>query len=141
MRRLKKIIEILKVKWLRETSLTILLIAIIVGVFIGINVGLELLNPSDIDLTQEKLYTLTEISKNEIAKLPEEDKITVYLFDYPENSSIVDLAKQYTKVNQSITVEAVASSERQDLANLYGIEPEYNFVLITFQHMITQEME
>ncbi len=130
MGKLKKIIEILKLKWLRETSLTILLIAIIIGVFIAINIGVEALNPTDIDLTKEKLYTLTETSKNEIAKLPEEDKITMYLFDYPESSSVVDLAKQYTKVNPNITVEVVASSERQDLANLYGIEPEYNYVLI-----------
>ena len=130
MGRLKKIIEILKIKWLKETSLTILLIAIIIAAFIGINVGIRALNPTDIDLTTEKLYTLTEISKNEVAKLPEEDKITIYLFDYPENSSVVDLARQYTKANPNITVEAVTSSERQDLANLYGIEPEYNYVLI-----------
>ena len=63
MTKLKKIIEILKSKWLKDTSKTIILIAIIVAIFIGINILVEKLNPKDIDLTKEKLYTLTEESK------------------------------------------------------------------------------
>ena len=58
-----KFIEIIKKKWLVDTSKTFLLMAIIVAIFIGINVLMQNWNPTPIDFSQEKLYTIT-YSKN-----------------------------------------------------------------------------
>ena len=58
-----KFIEIIKKKWLVNTSKTFLLMAIIVAVFIGVNVLMQKWNPTPIDFSQEKLYTLTDESK------------------------------------------------------------------------------
>ncbi len=130
MEKIKKIFESIKLKWLRETSLTILLIAIIVAVFIGINIGLSKLNITDIDLTEEKLYSLTDTSKEQIAKIPENEKIEIYLFGYIENSSVGDLIKQYMKINENITMEATTVTDRRDLASKYEIEENSNTILI-----------
>ena len=130
MKKIKKIFESIKLKWLRETSLTILLIAIIVAVFIGVNIGLNKLNITDIDLTEEKLYSLTDTSKEQIAKIPENEKIEIYLFGYIENSSVGDLIKQYMKINENITMEATTVTDRRDLASKYEIEENSNTILI-----------
>lgn len=88
-------------------------------IFLGINVLTEKINPNDIDLTKEQLYSLTEESKEKIAALPETDKFQVYLFDYDEANAIVDMADQYAKVNPNITVEVINSTERADLVSKY----------------------
>lgn len=119
---MKKIIESLKSKWLRETSLTLLLIVIISLAFIGINLWVQSLDLTDIDLTEEKLYTLTDASKEQIAKIPKEDKIEIYMFNYIEKSGIVDLVKQYTQINKNISVEVTTPTNRVDLASKYNIE-------------------
>lgn len=130
MKKIKNIFESIKLKWLRDTGLTILLIAIIIVAFVAINIGVDSLNLTDIDLTEEQLYTLTEASKEKIAEIPEEDQIEIYLFDYIENSSVADLVKQYMKVSDSISMEITTVSDRKDLASEYGIEEGYYTILI-----------
>lgn len=128
---IKKIFEIIKLKWLRETGLTILLIAIIIGLFVGINIGVEKLNLTDIDLTKEKLYTLTDVSKEQIAKIPENEEFKIYLFGYIENSSVADLIKQYIKVNNNISMEITTTTDRPDLASKYEVEDEMPTIVVT----------
>ena len=130
MKKLSKILEILKLKWLRETSLTILLIAIIVALFIGINVGGQMLDIPDIDLTEEKLYTLTDESKEAISKIPEKDEIQIYILGIEEKSSVVDLIRQYKKVKENIKIEIAEPSNRLDLVSKYDVDKDSSSVLI-----------
>lgn len=130
MKKLSKILEILKLKWLRETSLTILLIAIIIALFIGINVGVELLDIPDIDLTEEKLYTLTDESKEAISKIPEKEEMEIYILGIEEKSSVVDLIKQYKKVKENIKIEIANPNNRLDLVSKYGVDKDSSSVLI-----------
>ena len=55
-----KFVNIIKKKWLRDTTATILLVLIITGAFVGINTWVQKLDLQDIDVTKEKLYTLSE---------------------------------------------------------------------------------
>ena len=48
-----------KGKWLRSALFTVILIAIIIAVYDGIIIGLNKANITDIDLTSEKLYSLS----------------------------------------------------------------------------------
>ena len=116
---LKKILEIIKNKWLKETSFTILLIAVVIVVYLAINLGVKALDISDIDLTKEKFYSLSEESKNQIKNI--DNEIKIYMFGYEENSPIVDLAKQYSKYKDNIKIELVSVQDRPDLANEYNI--------------------
>ena len=71
----KEIIK--KGKWLSNTLLTILLIAIIVSIVIALNIFLDKTNISDIDLTKEKLLVafIFIIHRKRLQKSCKNDKI------------------------------------------------------------------
>ena len=130
MKKISKIIDILKSKWLRDTGKTIILIAIIVALFIGINILVSNIDPKDIDLTKNQLYTLSEETKERIQALPESDKIQIYMFDFDEQAILVDLIKQYERINENISVEVVKVQDRPDLASKYNVEAGYFTIII-----------
>ena len=115
-----KFIEVIKKKWLVDTSKTFFLIAIIVAVFIGINVLMQKWNPTPIDFSQEKLYTLTDESKEKVKNIDKD--VNIYFVGYTDDDSNLELAKQYNKVNEKITAGAVDANNRPDLVSKYGIE-------------------
>ncbi len=127
---MKKILEIIKNKWLRETSFTILLIAIIIAIYLAINLGVKALDITDIDLTSERFYSLSEESKNQLKNI--DNEINIYMFGYEENSSIVDLAKQYAKYKDNIKVEVVSAQSRPDLAEQYNVESNAEYGIVVF---------
>lgn len=115
-----KFIEIIKKKWLVDTSKTFLLMAIIVAIFIGINVLMQKWNPTPIDFSQEKLYTLTDESKEKVKNIDKD--VNIYFVGYTDEDNNLELAKQYKKANEKITAEAVEANNRPDLVEKYGIE-------------------
>ena len=60
-----KFIEVIKKKWLRNITLTILLFAIIICAYLGINYAVSLANISDLDFTAEKILWLSTSPKLE----------------------------------------------------------------------------
>lgn len=117
---MKKIVEILKKKWLRDTSKTILLVALLVVVYIGINLLVKKLDLPDIDVTQNKLFTLTEASKQKIREL--EKEVKVYVIGTMEDSALGDLVKQYQKENEKISYEFIEDiTNRADLSTKYDV--------------------
>ena len=108
-----KFIHTLKKKWLINTGATIALIVIILAFFIGITVLMQKLDLTPIDLTEEKLFTLTEESKEQVKDIDQD--INIYFVGYSDDDSTLDLARQYTKVNEKINVEAVTATDRPDL--------------------------
>ena len=63
---MKNALEVLKKKWLKDTSLTLLLIAIIVAIYFEVNVLVDKLNVPDIDLTKSQIYSLSNETKDKI---------------------------------------------------------------------------
>lgn len=126
---MKKFIDILKKKWLRDTSKTILLVAILFAAFIGINVLVQNLELQDIDVTQNKLFTLSDASKNQVKDISEDVKI--YLIGISEDTSIVDLVKQYNKTNEKINYEVILDiQDRADLKSKYSITDETQVIIV-----------
>ena len=115
-----KFIEIIKKKWLVDGTKTFILIAIIIAIFIGINLSMQKLELTPIDFSQEKLYTLTEESKEKVKDIDKD--VNIYFIGYADDDSNLDLAKQYKKVNEKIVAEAIDINNRPDLAQKYGIE-------------------
>ena len=115
-----KFIEIIKKKWLIDGTKTTILILIIVAAFIGINLGMQKLELTPIDFSQEKLYTLTDESKERVKNIDKD--VNIYFVGYSDDDSTVDLSKQYKKANEKIIAEAVDATSRPDLAEKYGIE-------------------
>ena len=87
-------------KWLLSTSITILLILVMIAAYISFNLWIIDLDLSKIDLTEDKVYTLSEQSKNVIKDVDKDVKI--YTYGYEDNSNFVKFIKQYTKVNNKI---------------------------------------
>ncbi len=123
-----KFIETIKKKWLINSSKTILLVLIILAFFVGITVLMQKLDLTPIDLTEDKLFTLTDESKEQVKNIDKD--INIYFVGYSEDNSTLDLAKQYTKVNDKIKIEAVTSTDRPDLVEKYGIETDSEGIII-----------
>ncbi len=115
-----KFVQKIKKKWLIDGTKTLILILLIVAVFIAINIGMQNLDLTPIDLTQEKLYTLTDESKEKVKSIDKD--VNIYFVGYSEDDSNLSLAKQYKNVNEKIVAEAVTVDNRPDLAGKYGIE-------------------
>lgn len=127
---MKKLIETIRKKWLKETSKTILLIAVLLAIFIAINLLVEKVELPDIDVTQNKLYTLTEESKQKIKNINEE--IHVYFIGVVGDAPLIDLMKQYTKTNNKITYETIEDiTNRPELSAQYDIENDTIMIIKT----------
>ena len=123
-----KFIETIKKKWLINGTKTFLLVVIILGLFIGISVLMKKLNLTPIDLTEDKLFTLTSESKEKVKDIDKD--INIYFVGYSDDDSTLDLARQYTKVNDKIKVEAVTQETRPDLVQKYGIETSSQGIIV-----------
>ena len=76
---MKKFWEIIKNKWLIKGTTTILLVAIVIACYIGLNILVEKINLEDIDFTEKKLYSLSNETKDKISNLDKE--ITIQLIN------------------------------------------------------------
>ena len=115
-----KFIQTIKKKWIVDGSKTFLLVVIIIAIFIGINMGMQELELTPLDFSQEQLYTLTEESKEKVKDIDKD--VHIYFIGYTDEDTNLSLAKQYKNVNEKIVAEAIDINNRPDLANKYGIE-------------------
>lgn len=126
---MRKFIKLVKEKWLRQTSLTILLVAIIFLIFLLVNKIIQNIDLAPIDFTKEKLYSLSDESKEEVAKV--ELNVNMYFFGFSEDSSQVILGKQYHDVNDKINIQVINTEERPDLASEYNVSSTDTLVAIS----------
>ena len=115
-----KFVQTVKRKWLIDGSRTLSLVLLILAAFLGINTGMKVLDLTPIDLTQEKLYTLTDESKERVKDIDKD--VHLYFVGYPEDNADLALAKQYKDANEKIVAEAVDAESRPDLVEKYGIQ-------------------
>ena len=119
-KKLNKFIQTIKKKWLVDGSKTFLLVVIIIAIFIGINMGMQTLELTPLDFSQDQLYTLTEESKERVKDIDKD--VHIYFIGYTDEDTNLSLAKQYKNANEKIVAEAIDINNRPDLANKYGIE-------------------
>lgn len=119
----------MKQKWLKDTTKTIILVVILFAGFIGINLLIQTLELKDIDVTKNQLFTLSDASKKQAQNVTKDVKIQMIGFE--ENTALVDLAKQYTKENDKITVEVIPNIEkRADIKAKYNITDETQVIIL-----------
>lgn len=117
---MKKNINLIKQKWLKDTFLTTILVVVLIAIFIFINLYINKLDINPLDFTKEKLYTLSDESKEQVKNIDQE--VHIYFFGYDESNSCIILAKQYHDVNEKISAEAIDITQRPDLAQKYEID-------------------
>ena len=120
-----KFINIIKKKWLIQGTTTAMLVLAIVAVYIAITLVLHNIDGlAPIDLSQEQLYTLSDEVKEKIKNANIEQDVNIYFVGTSDDDANVDLAKQFTGVNEHIKTEVVKVDERPDLAQKYGLEDD-----------------
>jgi len=125
---LNKNMNLIKQKWFKDTFLTTILVVILMAIFIFINIVVNTLNLNPIDFTKEKLYTISDESKEQVKNVIQD--VHIYFFGYDENDSSIILAKQYNDVNKKISAEAIDITKRPDLAQKYGIDSDTSVGII-----------
>ncbi|MBR3152889.1 MAG: GldG family protein [Clostridia bacterium] len=113
---------------LKDTSKTIFLIIIIVGLYLLLNWGIRKIDLAQIDFTKDKLYTLSDTSKNAVKDLGHET--TVYVWGYNEDSSLVDLLKQYRYENKNIDYKVISKDNDPELVEQYYLEDNYSEIIV-----------
>ena len=126
---MKKIIEIIKKKWLKDTFLTILLVVIIFAIYFGINYGVEKLNLEDIDLTTDKIYSISETTETKLANLDKD--VTLQLINLSDYVYLLDFTNKYTQLNSHITIDRIDDlAARADIMNKYSLETTDSLIII-----------
>ena len=115
-------------KWLKQTSLTIILILLIIAICIGINIIVDNANLIDIDVTKDKVYSLSQKSE-EIAKTLDED-VEIMLINMGETEE--DFVKKYSSLNDKIKINKIDDiNSRPDLTETYGITADTPVIIVS----------
>lgn len=123
-----KFIQVIKNKWLRSVALTILLVAIIVFAYLAINYAIEKANFSDIDMTKDKVYSISQETEDKLNNL--ESDVTISVYNMTEY--IKDFINKYTKLNEHIKIEEVESLlSKTNWQTEYGVTDTSAFIVIS----------
>lgn len=117
----------LKRKWLVNGTKTFLIVAILVVAYIALNLTVEQLDLPEIDVTENKIYTLSDSSKKAIENIDQEIKI--YAYGFEEDSSLIKFLKQYNKANEKITYEILTEESNLEMIKENDLQEGY-YVLI-----------
>ena len=123
-----KFVQKIKKNWIINGTRTCALILLIIAIFVAITFGMQSLDLTPLDLTQEKLYTLTDESKERVKDIDKD--VNIYFVGYSDDDSDLSLAKQYKSANERIVAEAVNADDRPDLVEKYGIESGSSGIIV-----------
>lgn len=123
-----KLTQIIKNKWLRSIVLTLLLVAIIICAYLAINYAVEKANFGDIDMTKEKIYSISKQTEDKLGNLDTDVTISIYnMYDY-----VKDFANQYARLNDKIKVEEVENlTSKTKWKTQYGVSDTDSFIIIS----------
>lgn len=126
----QKIGNILRKKWLINGSKTIILVAIIVALYIGVNMLLENVVLPEIDCTKNKIYSISEETRDKVGNIDKEIKIT--LINYSNTTALMNFMDRYVELNSNIKTEKVDNlSARSDLMTKYSLEATQSAIIIS----------
>lgn len=115
-------------KWLSNTTQTVLLIAVLVAVFIAINLYVQSLEIDTIDVTKNKIYSLSDSSKDVIANIDKD--VTINLYGIEDGSTLASFAKKYAKLNDHIKVEFLTEESNLEKVQKYDLSSGYQIIVL-----------
>ena len=130
---IRKFINILNTRWLQSGLTTIMLILIIFAIYLGVNIILDKVILPDIDLTENKIYSLSEETNTKLKNIDKEVKIT--LINYGDYESFIKIVEKYTTVNKLITLERIDDlASRTDIMQKYSLGTTDKLILISSEN-------
>lgn len=125
----QKIGTTLKKKWLIDGTKTMILVAIIIAIYIGVTVLLKDAVLPEIDCTQNKIYSLSQETKDKLGNLDKD--ITITLINYSNYQSIINFTERYVELNKHIKIEKVDNlSARADLMQKHSLNPTDSLIIV-----------
>lgn len=126
---MKKFWKTITNKWLLKGTTTLILVAIVIAGYIGINWAVEKIKMEDLDFTTKKLYSLSEETKNRLRNL--ENEITIQLINMNDYNYVIEYADKYQNASDKVTVEKIDDlSSRVDLQTKYNIDATDNLIVV-----------
>lgn len=126
----KKAGEVLRKRWLVNGYKTIIMIAIIVAIYMGVNILLNKVVLPEIDCTKEKMYSISDETKDKVGEI--EKEVTITLINYGDKSSVTSFIEKYPGVNKNIKIERVDDlSARSELMTKYSLESTDSLIVIS----------
>ena len=107
---------------------TFLTVVLLIAAFIGLNVWIQSLDLQPIDVTANKIYTLSDESKKALETIDQDIKI--YVFGIDEDDEVVGLIKQYCDTNEKITYEMLSADSNLEKVQEFELEDGYSIVVI-----------
>lgn len=127
--KLNTFFSIIKNKWLISGMTTLVLVAIVIACYIGLNVLVEKVNLEDIDCTEKKLYSLSDETKNKISDL--QNEITIQLINMESQDYVKEYSRKYSAMNDKIKIEEVKDlSARLDLKTKYNLGDTDSLIVV-----------
>ena len=114
-------------KWLVNGSKTLLIVAILFAAYIALNLWVDTLDLPQIDVTQNKIYTISETTKKAIADIDQDVKI--YAYGFEEDGQLIKLLKQYNKVNSKINYEILTEESNYAMVQENGLSDGYTVLI------------
>ena len=74
---MKKFLEIIKNKWLIKGTTTLLLVLLVIACYIGLNMLVEKINVENLNITEKKLYSLSDETKTKLKDLDQDVTIQI----------------------------------------------------------------
>ena len=118
----------LRKKWLASTTQTALLVVVLVAAFLAINLFVQTKDLPEIDVTENKIYTLSDASKTAIEKIKQDVK--VYIYGFEEDSSLISFVKQYANTNSHITYEILTEESNLEKVKEFDLTSGYQIVVL-----------
>ncbi|MBE1447060.1 GldG family protein [Paenibacillus sp. OAS669] len=113
-------------KWIRGTNAVVLSLAVI-GIFIVLTIFLNSTKTLQVDLTQNKQYTLSDQTINTLKSLDKDVHIIAFTSSQTNltmNREVVDMVQEYKKRSSKIVFDQYDMEKNPEIANQYqGIDP------------------
>lgn len=117
-----------KRNFMTNDTRTVLIVLILIALFLATNLWVRSLNLAQIDVTKEKLYTLTDVSKNSLKEI--EKDVLIYVWGFSENTTTVDLLKQYNSLNSKIKYQIITRDLNKDIVEEYSLDDDYPMLIL-----------
>ncbi|SCW70302.1 ABC-type uncharacterized transport system involved in gliding motility, auxiliary component [Paenibacillus tianmuensis] len=118
-------------KWIRGTNATVLSLAVI-GIFIVLTIFLNSVKGLQVDLTQNKKFTLSDQTTQTLQVLDKDVRIISLTSDQTDpyiKRQVVDLVQEYKKRNGKITLDEYDLIKQPAIAKQYEVDPSGTLVV------------
>lgn len=114
--------------WITNKAVTILLILILFAAYICLNLWIKTVELPEIDVTENKIFTLSDASIKAVEKV--ENEVTIYAFGFEEDGNLIKLLKQYQNANDKIKYEILTNESNYAMVQEYDLQDGYTVLIM-----------